>query len=69
MTTAMTTLEIKNLIGRMVKNKRAARAACTLEQTPCIPWQNNVKLPHLRGSDDDVSINTIAKVLTYLYLF
>ena len=29
--TGMTTSQTKNLIGRMVKNKRAARAARTLE--------------------------------------
>ena len=29
---AMTTTQIKTLIGRMVENKRAARAARTLEQ-------------------------------------
>ena len=41
--TATTTPAIKNLIGRVGKNKRAARAICTYEQVRVI----HVKLPHL----------------------
>ena len=40
--TATTTLQIMNLIGRVRKNKRAARAARIFEQ-----FQSTVKLPYL----------------------
>ena len=51
---AMTTTQIKTLSGRMVENKRAARAARTLEQFRAILFKkkntnnNNLKLPNLR---------------------
>ena len=45
-TTNVTTAQIKNLIGRVKKNNRAARAARSYEQVRAVLCKH-VKLPHL----------------------
>ena len=57
----MTTTQIKTLIGRMVENKRAARAARTLEQFRAVLLKNinnnnNLKLPNLRFWQEPLSL-------------
>ena len=54
--TAMTTPQIKNLIGRVRKHKRAARAARTYEQVRAILGKTTTRNYHINGIVDNLSI-------------
>ena len=56
MGTAMTTPQIKNLIGRASKNKRAARAARTYEQVRAILCKTTTSNYLIYSFDDNLSI-------------
>ena len=54
--TATTTPQIKNLIGRVKKNKRAARAARTHEQVRAVLYKTTTRNYHIYRTDDSLSI-------------
>ena len=54
--TATTTLQMKNLIGRVRKNKRAARAARTYEQVRTVLCKTTAFNYHIYHFDDTLSI-------------
>ena len=64
--TAMTTPQIKNLIGRASENKRAARAARTYEQVRAILCKTTTWKYLIYSFDDNLSINP--QISNSLYL-
>ena len=52
----MTTPQIKNLIGRVRKNKRDARAARTYEQVRAVLCKTTTWNYHIYRTDDNLSI-------------
>ena len=56
MPTTTTTPQIKNLIGRVRKNKRAARAARTYEQVRAVLCKTTIWDYHIYRTDANLSI-------------